>query len=385
MPGFELIGKEEFAEIEHLFKESKILFRHSFDHVRNNIYKVKEFEALFSERMNVPYSLAVTSGTSALRIALASLGIKEGDEVITQSFTFVATAEAIIESRAIPIITEIDETLNMDPKDLINKITDKTKAVIVVHMLGVPAQLEEIKKICTEKNIPLIEDTAWGCGGYYDNIPLGTYGDIGTYSFDFAKAITTGEGGMVVYKDKDLYDKAMAWHDHGHENNPDLPRWEDSRSGSGFNYRMSEMQGAVGKAQLKKLDFVISEQRKNAQLIEKSISGLPIKMRVIPHKGYETSDALVFFVESNQIALECRHALIDVGFGTKILPEAITWHFAGTWDHMQELVNEYDSELINAFPNSLSLLNKSVSLPISIKMPDDFPLKISETLYNVLT
>ena len=385
MPGFELIGKEEFAEIEHLFKESKILFRHSFDHLRNNIYKVKEFEALFSERMNVPYSLAVTSGTSALRIALASLGIKEGDEVITQSFTFVATAEAIIESRAIPIITEIDETLNMDPKDLINKITDKTKAVIVVHMLGVPARLEEIKKICTEKNIPLIEDTAWGCGGYYDNIPLGTYGDIGTYSFDFAKAITTGEGGMVVFKDKDLYDKAMAWHDHGHENNPDLPRWEDSRSGSGFNYRMNEMQGAVGKAQLKKLDFVISEQRKNAQLIEKSISGLPIKMRVIPHKGYETSDALVFFVESDQIALECRHALIDAGFGTKILPEAITWHFAGTWDHMQELVNEYDSELINAFPNSLSLLNKSVSLPISIKMPDDFPLKISETLYNVLT
>tara|TARA_Y100001958_G_C21241137_1_gene568928 strand:+ start:2326 stop:3483 length:1158 start_codon:yes stop_codon:yes gene_type:complete len=384
MPGFELIGKEEFAEIEHLFKESKILFRHSFDHLRNNIYKVKEFETLFSEKMNVPYSLAVTSGTSALRVALASLGIKQGDEVITQSFTFVATAEAIIESRAIPIITEIDETLNMDPKDLVNKITDKTKAVIVVHMLGVPARLEKIKKICTEKNIPLIEDTAWGCGGYYDNIPLGTYGDIGTYSFDFAKAITTGEGGMIVYKDKDLYDKAMAWHDHGHENNPDLPRWEDSRSGSGFNYRMNEMQGAVGIAQLKKLDFVVSEQRKNAQLIEKSISGLPIKMRVIPNKSYETSDALVFFVESDQIALECRHALIDAGFGTKILPEAITWHFAGTWNHMQELVNNYDSELINAFPNSLSLLNKSVSLPISIKMPDDFSLKISETLTKVL-
>tara|TARA_Y100001935_G_C17303362_1_gene510708 strand:- start:2798 stop:3244 length:447 start_codon:yes stop_codon:yes gene_type:complete len=147
---------------------------------------------------------------------------------------------------------------------------------------------------------------------------------------------------------------------------------------------MNEMQGAVGIAQLKKLDFVVSEQRKNAQLIEKSISGLPIKMRVIPNKSYETSDALVFFVESDQIALECRHALIDAGFGTKILPEAITWHFAGTWNHMQELVNNYDSELINAFPNSLSLLNKSVSLPISIKMPDDFSLKISETLTKVL-
>ena len=134
MPGFELIGKEEFAEIENLFKESKILFRHSFDHLRNNIYKVKEFEDLFSKRMQVPHSLAVTSGTSALRVSLASLGIKEGDEVITQSFTFVATVESIIESKAIPVITEIDKTLNMDPMDLEKKITSNTKAIIVVHI-----------------------------------------------------------------------------------------------------------------------------------------------------------------------------------------------------------------------------------------------------------
>ena len=237
MPGFELIGKEEFAEIENLFKESKILFRHSFDHLRNNIYKVKEFEDLFSKRMQVPHSLAVTSGTSALRVSLASLGIKEGDEVITQSFTFVATVESIIESKAIPVITEIDKTLNMDPMDLEKKITSNTKAIIVVHMLGVPARLKEIKKIAEKYNIPLIEDTAWGCGGFYEEIPLGTYGTIGTYSFDFAKTMTTGEGGMVVFKDKILYDKAAAWHDHGHENNPNLPRWEDSRSGSGFNFR----------------------------------------------------------------------------------------------------------------------------------------------------
>ena len=125
MPGFEVIGKEEFLEIKHLFDESKILFRHGFDHLRNNIYKVKEFEAAFTKRMKIPYSLAVTSGTSALRVALATLGIKENDEVITQAFTFVATVEAIVESRATPVITEIDKTLNMDPTDLKKKITDK--------------------------------------------------------------------------------------------------------------------------------------------------------------------------------------------------------------------------------------------------------------------
>jgi len=384
MPGFELIGKEEFAEIKHLFDESKILFRHSFDHLRNNIYKVKEFEKAFAKRMRVPFALGVTSGTSALRIALAALDIKEGDEVITQSFTFVATVEAIIESRAIPVIAEIDKTLNMDPMDLEKKITDKTKAIIVVHMLGVPAKLKEIKKIADKHGISLIEDTAWGCGGFYDDIPLGTYGDIGTYSFDFAKTMTTGEGGMVVFKDSSLYEKAAAWHDHGHENNPKLPRWEDSRSSSGFNYRMNEMQGAVGLAQLKKLDYVVEEQRENADLIKKSLSDLPIEMRYIPDSSYETADALVFLADSNQTARKCRDALLEAGLGTKILPEAITWHFAGTWDHMPELVKRNGEDLTNAFPISLDLLNRSVSLPIAINMVDNFQIKIREALTTAL-
>ena len=131
-------------------------------------------------------------------------------------------------------------------------------------MLGTPANLREIKNIADSYGIPLIEDTAWGCGGYYNEVPLGTYGAIGTYSFDFAKTMTTGEGGMLVFKDEALYKKAAAWHDHGHENNPNLPRWEDSRSSSGFNYRMMELQGAVGLAQLKKLDYVVDKQRNNA-------------------------------------------------------------------------------------------------------------------------
>jgi len=384
MPGFEVIGKEEFAEIKHLFDKSKILFRHSFDHLRNEVYKVKEFEEAFAKRMKVPHALAVTSGTAALRVALAALDIKEGDEVITQSFTFVATVEAIIESRAIPVITEIDTTLNMDPADLEQKITDKTKAIIVVHMLGVPARLREIKKIADRHGIPLIEDTAWGCGGYYDDIPLGTYGDIGTYSFDFAKTMTTGEGGMIVFKDENLYKKAAAWHDHGHENNPEFPRWEDSRSSSGFNYRMNEMQGAVGLAQLKKLDYVVDEQRKNANIIKESISDLPIEIRTMPDGSFETSDALVFITDSNERARKCRDALIKIGLGTKILPEAISWHFAGTWDHMPELVQRNEGDLTKAFPKSLDLLNRSVSLPIAINMLDRFQIKIREALTSVL-
>ena len=224
---------------------------------------------------------------------MSTLDLKEKDEIITQSFTFVATVEAIIESRATPVVAEIDKTLNMDPHDF-EKITERTKAVIVVHMLGVPCRLDEIKNIANKYNLILIEDTAWGCGGFYNKVPLGTYGDIGAYSFDFAKTITTGEGGMIVFRNNALYDKAAAWHDHGHENNPKFPRWEDSRSSSGFNFRMNEMQGAVGIAQLKKLDFVIQKQRENAALIKQSISELNVSFREIPKGSYETSDSLIF-------------------------------------------------------------------------------------------
>ena len=384
MPGYELIGKQENKELSNIFKNSNgVLFGHAFDELRNNIFRVRDFEKKICKKLKVKYCVATTSGTMAQYVAMKALGIKENDEVITQSFTFVATVEAIIESRAIPVITEINKTLNMDPKDLEKKINKKTKAIIVVHMLGVPANLKEIKAIAIKYGIPLIEDTAWGCGGYYDNTPLGTYGDIGTFSFDFAKTMTTGEGGMLVFKDEGLFKKAAAWHDHGHENNPNLPRWEDSRSSSGFNYRMNELQGAVGIAQLKKLDKVVSIQRKNAKKIKKAISGLPIKFREIPPESYETSDALIFFVDTSDLAIKCRNSLIEEGFGTKILPEAISWHFAGLWSHMKELYEKNGRDLENSFINSKALLNRSVALPISINMKEGFDEKIKLSLDRV--
>ena len=127
MPGFEIIGKEEKLELNSIFKNGSVLFRHGFDDKRKGSYKVKEFENKFRKKFNSKYSLAVTSGTSALRVALATLNLKQDDEIITQAFTFVATVESIVESRAKPVICEIDETLNMDPNDLINKISKKQK------------------------------------------------------------------------------------------------------------------------------------------------------------------------------------------------------------------------------------------------------------------
>jgi 8-amino-3,8-dideoxy-alpha-D-manno-octulosonate transaminase len=385
MPGFELIGTEEQLEINEIFNNGGILFRHGFDSLRNNCYKVKDFEDSFAAKMKVPYALAVTSGTAALRVALSVLDLSPGDEVITQSFTFVATVEAIIEAGAIPVCTEIDYGLNMDVEDLKIKIGPKTKAIIVVHMLGTPAKLNELKKICDMHGIPLIEDAAWGCGGSFEGIPLGTYGRMGTYSFDFAKTITTGEGGMVVFKNKEDYEKASAWHDHGHENNPSLPRWEDSRASSGFNFRMCELQGAVGLAQLRKLDLVVATQNKNKRELERIIFNFPkITKREVPMGSYETADALVFLVADKNIALTFREELLKEGISTKILPEATTWHFAATWDHMPELKLSHGQDLFNAFPISKSILERAVSLPIKFVMEADFFLRVERVTRRIL-
>lgn len=385
MPGFELIGAEEFAQVSDVFEKSRILFRHGFDGLRNGVYKVRDFEQAFALRMGIPDALAVTSGTAALRVALAAAEIGPGDEVITQSFTFVATVEAIIEAGATPVCAEIDDTLNMDPADLERKITSRTRAVIPVHMLGVPARLDRIGSIARGRNLLVIEDAAWGCGGAFGGRPLGTHGAIGAFSFDFAKTMTTGEGGMLVFRDSTLAARARAWHDHGHENNPALPRWEDSRRGSGFNYRMMELQGAVGLAQLAKLPLVIDAQRRNKQRLQEAIVDLPgVTLRAIPEGSEETADALVFFVPDNATARQCREALLGAGLGTKILPEAITWHFAGTWTHMPSLAAAHGGDLANAFPCSRRWLDRAVALPVTVSMDGSTPPRVRAALVQVL-
>ncbi len=386
MPGFELIGNEEFEQVKEVFEKSRVLFRHGFEKQRNGVYKVRDFEEAFAKRMGSRGALAVTSGTAALHVALAALELDRDDEVITQSFTFVATAEAIIEAGATPIITEIDKTLNMDPDDLEAKITGRTKAIIVVHMLGVPARMDKIMRIADRHRLPVIEDTAWGCGGTFQGKSLGTIGALGTFSFDFAKTLTTGEGGMVISNNEALLSRGRAWHDHGHENNPKLPRWEDSRSGSGFNYRMMELQGAVGLAQLAKLDKVIAAQRVNKRALQNAVADFTtVKFRQVPEGAEETADAMVFYVKDNMTARRCREALLQAGLGTKILPEAIAWHFAGTWDHMPSLVAANGGNLTRSFPKSKALLDRAVALPIMVEMDPNVPRRVFEALKPVLS
>lgn len=384
MPGYELIDSEELNEIESIFDNGSVLFRHGFDSIRG-CYKVLDFEKEFCAAIGCPNALAVSSGTAALRVALAAFGIGPGDEVIIPAFTFVATAEAVIESGAAPVCVNIDETLNMDPFALDSAITTATKAIIVVHMLGTPSRLREIKTIADENNLILIEDAAWGCGGSLDGLSLGCWGDAGCFSFDYAKTMTTGEGGMVVFRDEVYFKKAAAWHDHGHENNPTVPRWEDTRTSSGFNFRMSELQGAVGLAQLRKLAKIVSLQKKNSDRLLEALSSISgVEFRKVPRGSMETYDAFVFFMPDPAQAIRCRDLLVEAGVNTKILPEAISWHFAGSWDHMANLRGAGGQSLRDSLEYSEILLSRSVSIPMSVAMNAELPDIVREAVLESL-
>ena len=368
MPGWEIIGEEERRAVNEVFDNGGVLFRQSFDAMRKNMYKVKEFEAAFSAFLKVPQAHAVTSGTAALKVALIALGVKPGDEVITQSHTFVATVEAILDCGAVPVIADVDWTLNMDPEDFKRKITPKTRAVLPVHMLGVAARMDEILRIASQHKLKVLEDTAQACGGTYHGKALGTLGDAGTFSFDHGKLLTTGEGGMVVSKREDVVKLARVYADHGHENNPAFPRGEDSRSFPGFNYRMMELQGAIGLAQLKKLPASLERHRANKKALRAAIEGTVSKKlcwREVPDAAGDTGDALVFFLETPALAKQVARQLQQKGIGFKNLPDALNWHYAGTWDHMLAKMKWLKGKTLEDFLKpSGEILRRAIALPI---------------------
>ncbi len=368
MGGSELIGKEEKEALIEVIERGGVFFRYGFDEKRHGVYKVAEFEKKFAQYMGAKYALATCSGSAAVRVALAALDIGPGDEVITQAFTFVATVEAIIESGATPVIAEVDKSLNLDPEDFRAKITNRTRAVIPVHMLGVPARMDEIIKIVRDHNLPVLEDSCQACGSSYKGKKTGTVGVIGCHSFDYVKTITTGEGGMVVTDDEKLYKRASYYHDHGHEHRTDVPRGKDSHSYTGFNYRMNELQGAMGIVQLGRLDYVLSQQRKNKKQIKDAISSRgDIEFRDLPDEEGDGGDTLIFFLENNEKAGELEKTLTEKGIGTKILPSALDWHYAGRWHHMKGKIKPDGETLVKTG----ELLDRAIAIPISVKMSQE--------------
>ncbi|MGZ5254504.1 MAG: DegT/DnrJ/EryC1/StrS family aminotransferase, partial [Flavitalea sp.] len=216
MPGFELFGAEERKEVNDVL-ETGILMRYGFDGARKGMWKSKELEAAICEKFNCDYAQLVSSGTAALTTAMSALGIGYGDEVILPAFTFVASFEAVISVGAVPVLVDVDDTLTLSPDAVRAAITPQTKCVMPVHMCGSMADMDALVSICKEHNLILLEDACQSIGGTYKGKALGTIGDAGTFSFDFVKTMTCGEGGVVMSNREDVYIKSDGYSDHGHD------------------------------------------------------------------------------------------------------------------------------------------------------------------------
>ena len=385
MPGFEVFGEEERKAINDLFDANGgILFAHGFDALRNGIYRVREFESAVSKKFDISYAQAVSSGSAALRVALAALDVGPGDEVIIPAFTFVATAEAVAQAGANLVIVDIDESFTIDPDAFEAAITKRTKAVIPVHMMGAPADMDRIMQIANHHAIKVIEDTAQGVGGTFKGRPLGTIGDLGCFSFDAGKVIITGEGGMVVTSEKLLFEKSRSYHDHGHEYSTKVGRGAEGAAGIGFNYRMMELQGTIGIVQLGKLDYILSAQRTNKVLLKKKLieGGFPFKFRRI-HDDGEVGDSLIFMLKDKSQALNFLKRMTSEGLGTKNIPDAMNWHFARHWGHMYSNNEKYRDTFQVEWQNSASLLERSIAIPIMIKMTPERIDEIAKKLIQI--
>jgi len=360
MPGFELIGEEEKAAVIDIFEnQGGVLFAHGFDALRNGRYQVREFEQACANKFGAKHALAVTSGTAALVVALKALGVKPGDEVITQAFTFVAAVESILAIGAVPVIVNIDESLNMDPLALEEKINIKTKVIMPVHMLGMPADMSAIKNIANKYNLKIVEDNCEAIGATLGNDYLGTIGDIGVMSFDHGKALTTGEGGMLLCHSKGLDEIAREYHDHGHQNNPTLPRGRDTKRLVGFNYRMTEIQAAIGKVQLRKLDRLLVENAKRYDAVDALLSS-KFQQRKKIKGSVGQKDCYIFRVPLREEREKIIELLFEKGFGTKNLPDAVEWHCAYYWDHI------FNQTEILKLQKSKNLLEEYIAIPISL-------------------
>ncbi len=254
-PGYYWIGKEEEEEILQVVRH-RYMFRYGSEKDPGFLHRVKDLEQQVSAKFQVPYALAVSSGTAALIVAMSAAGIGPGDEVIVPGYTFIASMSSIIFCGAVPVLAEADESLTLDPKDVEKRITPHTRAILAVHMIGNPCNLAALQEIAKKHDLMLIEDTAQAFGGKFRGKRLGTYGLLGAYSFNIFKTINAGDGGMVVTAQEDLYKRAFAFHDQGHF--PLRTGVEiGNRSVIGQNYRMTELTAAVLIAQLRKLDRII--------------------------------------------------------------------------------------------------------------------------------
>lgn len=330
--------------------------------------KVGEFEKAFAKRHDVKHALAVTSCTTGLHLALAALGVSEGDEVIVPAFTWVATANVVLYCGATPIFVDIDiADFNMDMNQVKNAITEKTKAIIPVHLFGVCADMTALKSIAG--NIPIVEDAACASGASFNNSAAGSLGNIGVFSFHPRKSITTGEGGMVTTNDDDLAEKMNMLRNHGasiseeQRHNGPRPYLLPEFNLLGFNYRMTDLQGSVGLVQLAKLDGFINERQQWATYYENELAEIDwLRTPKVPSGTKAAWQAYVCYVDAKKAPMprnEIMEILQQKGISTRPGTHAV--HMLGLYRDQFDIKPE-------DFPCAQKADAQSMAIPLHNRM-----------------
>jgi len=380
MPGFELIGEEERKEVMDVL-DTGVFMRYGFDAARKGHWKARQLEEALQERLNVRYAHVCSSGTAAVSSALAASGVGAGDEVILPPFTFVADPEAVLLAGALPVFVDIDDTLCLDPQAVEQAITPRTKAVLVVHMCGSMARIDELVEVCRRHEVTLIEDNAQALGGTFHGKALGTFGESGILSFDYVKTITCGEGGAVITDDPRVYELIDAFTDHGHDHRG-KDRGADEHEHIGANFRISELHAAVGLAQLRKLDRILEIQRKNQRFFIDGLADVPhVRFRTVPDPEGDSATFLTFFLPSEEEAREAAKELAAARVDGCFYWYDNNWHYHRKWDHIKQLRSPGLLAVLKAgwlsgltdlnMPHSDAIMSRTICMQIKLSWSKD--------------
>ncbi len=372
-PGALLFGDAEKQELMEVI-DSGYLYRYGDSDDPSFLKKVYSLERTIAAYAESPYCLVLNSGTSALFAALSAAGIGPGDEVIVPGYTFIASISSIVYARAVPVLAEVDESLTLDPDDFERKITSRTKAVVPVHMIGNPCNMERIMAIAKKHNLLVIEDACQAFGGTFNGKKLGTFGDLGCFSFNRYKTINAGDGGAIVTSNEDFYKFAFAFHDQGHFPNRDGVEI-GNRAIFGLNFRMNELTAAVLLGQMKRMDHIISTLRHNKAIVKDILSEVKgLEFRRINDPNGEIATLLTMRFPT---------AAAAEGFSKELGGKPVYYSGWHVYAHMEQLLNkkmpanikcpfdcpEYGKEIsysAGMLPRTDDLLQRSVSIGIGV-------------------
>jgi 8-amino-3,8-dideoxy-alpha-D-manno-octulosonate transaminase len=359
-PGAFLFGKEELDSVKEVM-ESGYLFRYGDERDPRFLHKVKDLELEFAKYCGANFALATSSGTASLICSIKALGLQPGDEIIVPAYTFVASYSACIFTGLVPVLAEIDDSLTLDPEDIERRITSRTKAIMPVHMLGNPCDMDRIIPIAKKHNLLVLEDACQAVGASYKGQKVGTIGDIGAFSLNFFKTINSGDGGLIVTNDEKLYELAFGMHDQGHK--PSRTGVEvGSRSILGLNFRMNELTAAVGIAQLKKLNSIIRTLRgKRTEFKNLIKDSSKFSFRRLNDSEGDCATLCTVIFDKKEDASKVSEIL-----GSKTIDKS-GWHVYANMEHvLKHLKNVGQPAAKGAYPKTDDILSRAMNISIGV-------------------